>query len=42
LISTGDGIAQLILSPYVSAAVQQVGTLSETERNCGGFGSTGR
>lgn len=42
LMSTGDRIAQLILTPYVSPPIVQVGTLDTTARGTGGFGSTGR
>jgi len=36
----GDRIAQLVIVPYVQAQVEE-GDLSDTERNTGGFGSTG-
>ena len=38
----GDRIAQLIVSPYEHVELNEVGSLSETERGEGGFGSTGR
>lgn len=41
-IEPGDRIAQLLITPFVSAEPQQSETLSETGRGDGGFGSTGR
>lgn len=40
-ILTGDRIAQLILERCETPPVQEVGTLEETDRGAGGFGSTG-
>ena len=40
-ISPGDRIAQLVLCPVVQAQFEEVGTLPDTERGAGGFGSTG-
>ena len=40
-VKRGDRIAQMILAPVCQARLQQVGTLEETERGCGGFGHTG-
>jgi dUTP pyrophosphatase len=40
-IGRGDRIAQLIISPVAAANLERVETLIETERNDGGFGSTG-
>ncbi|MDF2686250.1 MAG: deoxyuridine 5-triphosphate nucleotidohydrolase [Clostridia bacterium] len=41
-IQQGDRIAQLVLIPYLKVNVNEVEELSSTERNQGGFGSTGR
>ncbi len=41
-IQRGDRIAQLVLAPVVQTAWVEVPSLNETERNAGGFGSTGR
>ncbi|MEX0285851.1 MAG: dUTP diphosphatase [Paracoccaceae bacterium] len=40
-INHGDRIAQLIVAPVLQA-VFETGSLSDTERGAGGFGSTGR
>ncbi len=40
-ITVGDRIAQLIITPYVSASVNEVKSIAETARSFGGFGSTG-
>lgn len=37
----GDRIGQLIIIPYPTIEFEEVEELSETERNIGGFGSTG-
>ena len=42
VIHHGDRIAQMIVAPVVQARFEVVGTLSETARGEGGFGSTGR
>lgn len=42
VIAHGDRIAQLIVAPVVQARFELTGTLSETDRGDGGFGSTGR
>jgi dUTP pyrophosphatase len=41
-IAKGDKIAQVILTPFVSAAIEEADTLSDSERGVGGFGSTGK
>jgi len=41
-IEPGERIAQMIVSPYVSFAFQEVDNLSDTNRGDGGFGSTGK
>jgi dUTP pyrophosphatase len=40
-VKNGDRIAQMVISPVSRAAVAEAGTLSETPRGAGGFGSTG-
>ena len=41
-VQPGDRIAQLVLLPVHTPAVQEVDELDETSRGAGGFGSTGR
>lgn len=41
VISRGDRIAQLVISPVVQPQVVEVEALSDTSRGGGGFGSTG-
>jgi dUTP pyrophosphatase len=41
-IKRGERIAQMVIAPVVQAQLNPVGTLSETGRGSGGFGSTGR
>lgn len=41
-IVRGERIAQMVIAPVLQAVITEVGTLSETERGAGGFGSTGR
>ena len=38
----GSKIAQMIITPYASLEVLEVGELLDTERGTGGFGSTDR
>src|SRR5215469_9901841 len=38
----GDRIAQMVVSPVVRVGWEEVGTISETVRNAGGFGHTGK
>ena len=40
-VSTGERIAQLVITPYLTARFVECETLSETVRGEGGFGSTG-
>lgn len=40
-ISCGDRIAQLIITPYLTAQFQETEELDGTARGSGGFGSTG-
>lgn len=41
-IFRGDRIAQLIIVPVAMVDVEEVNSLSETERGTGGYGSTGK
>lgn len=41
VIESGERIAQLVLTPYITAVWNLVDELDETERGAGGFGSTG-
>jgi dUTP pyrophosphatase len=42
VIRRGERIAQLVIAPVVQAVWAEVGSLDETVRGAGGFGSTGR
>lgn len=41
-ICPGDKIAQMVITRYEQAEWKPVGSLGDTERGAGGFGSTGR
>ena len=41
IVKNGDRIAQMLVSPVIRAEISEKGSLSETERGTGGFGSTG-
>lgn len=41
-INTGDKISQIVIIPVALCDFIQVDTLDDTERGCGGFGSSGR
>ena len=41
-IENGERIAQLVITPYVTADFIESDTLDDTERGEGGFGSTGK
>ena len=41
-IARGDRIAQLVLAPVMQIDVSEAGSLDDTARGAGGFGSTGR
>lgn len=41
-VSTNERIAQLIITPFVVADFMETDSLSETQRDVGGFGSTGK
>jgi dUTP pyrophosphatase len=40
-LKNGDRIAQMVIAPVSRVSVNEADCLSETERGCGGFGSTG-
>ena len=41
LLERGERIAQLVITPYLTADFTEADSLSDTERGEGGFGSTG-
>ena len=41
-IEAGERIAQIVLTPYLTAQFEIADELSGTERGAGGFGSTGK
>lgn len=41
-VKQGDRIAQLVIMPYIPVELEEVESLSDTERGSGGFGSSGR
>ena len=41
-ITNGERIAQIVIAPVIMPTVEEVNELDETERNAGGFGSTGK
>ena len=41
-VTKGDRIAQLVMAPIIIAKIEEITELSTTERNDGGFGSTGK
>ena len=41
IINPGERIAQLVITPFLTAAFEEADALSETVRGEGGFGSTG-
>ncbi|MDE6441853.1 MAG: dUTP diphosphatase [Clostridia bacterium] len=40
-VSPAERIAQLVITPYITAQFEEVDELSQTVRGAGGFGSTG-
>ena len=42
VVEDGDRVAQLIITPFLTAQFQRVDELDDTQRGAGGFGSTGR
>lgn len=41
-VQPGERIAQMIIMPYFAPMIEEVTSLSETDRGAGGFGSTGK
>lgn len=41
VVESGDRIAQLVITPYLTARFTQADDLDDTQRGSGGFGSTG-
>lgn len=41
IVSAGERVAQLVITPYITANFCEVDELSQTVRGAGGFGSTG-
>ena len=41
-IQPGERIAQLLITPVLTPAFEEVAELTETQRGAGGFGSTGK
>ncbi len=41
-IEPGERIAQLVVTPYITASFEEADELSDTARGSGGFGSTGK
>jgi dUTP pyrophosphatase len=41
-VANGERIAQLVITPVLQPAYEETETLSDTVRNLGGFGSTGK
>ena len=41
-IKRGDRIAQMVIAPVIQARLNEVETLTQTDRGQGGFGSTGK
>lgn len=42
VIAKGDKITQIVILPILAPEIEVVDHLDKTERNCNGFGSTGR
>ena len=40
-VENGERVAQLVITPYITAQFEEADELSETARGAGGFGSTG-
>lgn len=40
-VQPGERIAQMIIMPYFAPVIEEVTSLTETDRSAGGFGSTG-
>ena len=41
-VTPGERIAQMVIAPVIMPEIEEVDELDETERNAGGFGSTGK
>ncbi len=41
-VEVGERIAQLVITPYITADFEECASLDDTARGVGGFGSTGR
>ena len=41
-VAPGERIAQMIITPVLTPAYEEVAELSDTDRGTGGFGSTGK
>ena len=41
-VENGERIAQLVITPFLTADFEETDELEDTERGAGGFGSTGR
>lgn len=41
-VSNGERIAQLVITPVLTPAYEEADELLDTDRGCGGFGSTGK
>ena len=41
-VEDGDRVAQLVITPYLTAQFERADELDNTQRGSGGFGSTGR
>lgn len=42
VVTPGQKVAQMVVSPFLSVIFEEVDSLNETERGEGGFGSTGK
>jgi dUTP pyrophosphatase len=40
-VAPAERVAQLVITPYITAVFEEADSLSQTERGAGGFGSTG-
>ena len=41
-VENGERVAQFLITPVFTPAYEEANELSDTERGCGGFGSTGK
>jgi dUTP pyrophosphatase len=42
VVEPGERIAQIVFTKYEQMEIEEVSSLSETDRGSGGFGSTGK